>query len=191
MEYMMLIFTAIFVNNVILSQFLGICPFVGVSKKFDSAAGMGFAVIFVMTISSGITYAVNKFVLQPLDLEYLVTIAFILIIASLVQIVEMFIKKFSPSLYKALGVYLPLITTNCAVLGVAILNITNQLSMMESILTGLASGIGFMLAICLLATIRERMRKTDVPDSFQGFPIAMISAALMSMAFSAFSGMQF
>ncbi|MFI3166574.1 MAG: RnfABCDGE type electron transport complex subunit A [Bacillota bacterium] len=191
MENMMLIFTAIFASNVILSQFLGICPFIGVSKKFDSALGMGFAVIFVMTIASAITFVVNKYLLVSFGLEYLETIAFILVIASLVQIVEMFIKKFSPSLYKALGVFLPLITTNCAVLGIAILNIDEGYNLLQSVLNGFASGVGFLVAICLLASLRERMRKTDTPKAFQGFPIALIASALMSMAFAAFSGMSF
>ncbi len=191
MENMMLIFTAIFASNVILSQFLGICPFIGVSKKFDSALGMGFAVIFVMTIASAITFIVNKYLLVAFGLDYLVTIAFILVIASLVQIVEMFIKKFSPSLYKALGVYLPLITTNCAVLGIAMLNITKGYNLVQSVLNGFASGVGFLVAICLLASLREGMRKTDIPKAFQGFPIALIASSLMSMAFAAFAGMTF
>ncbi len=191
MENMMLIFTAIFASNVILSQFLGICPFIGVSKKFDSSLGMGFAVIFVMTIASAIAFVVNKYLLVGLGLEYLETIAFILVIASLVQIVEMFIKKFSPSLYKALGVFLPLITTNCAVLGIAMTNVDEGYNLLESVLNGFASGVGFLIAIVLLASLRERMRKTDIPKPFQGFPIALIASALMSMAFAAFSGMAF
>ncbi len=191
MENFMLIFTAVFASNLILSQFLGICPFIGVSKKFDSALGMGFAVIFVMTIASAITFMVSKYLLLPFGLDYLETIAFILVIASLVQIVEMFIKKFSPSLYKALGVYLPLITTNCAVLGIAMLNIDEGYNLLESILNGFASGVGFLVAICVLASLRERMRKTDTPKAFQGFPIALIASALMSMAFAAFSGISF
>ncbi|MFI3129045.1 MAG: RnfABCDGE type electron transport complex subunit A [Bacillota bacterium] len=191
MENMMLIFTAIFASNVILSQFLGICPFIGVSKKFDSSLGMGFAVIFVMTIASAIAYIVNKYLLVAFGLEYLETIAFILVIASLVQIVEMFIKKFSPSLYKALGVFLPLITTNCAVLGIAMSNVDEGYNLLESVLNGFASGVGFLIAIVLLASLRERMRKTDIPKPFQGFPIALIASALMSMAFAAFSGMAF
>lgn len=191
MENMMLIFTAIFASNVILSQFLGICPFIGVSKKFDSSLGMGFAVIFVMTIASAIAFIVNKYLLVAFGLEYLETIAFILVIASLVQIVEMFIKKFSPSLYKALGVFLPLITTNCAVLGIAMSNVDEGYNLLESVLNGFASGVGFLIAIVLLASLRERMRKTDIPKPFQGFPIALIASALMSMAFAAFSGMAF
>ncbi len=191
MENMMLIFTAIFASNVILSQFLGICPFIGVSKKFDSSLGMGFAVIFVMTIASAIAFVVNKYLLVQFGLEYLETIAFILVIASLVQIVEMFIKKFSPSLYKALGVFLPLITTNCAVLGIAMSNVDEGYNLLQSVLNGFASGVGFLIAIVLLASLRERMRKTDIPKAFQGFPIALIASALMSMAFAAFSGMAF
>ncbi len=191
MEYILLIFSAVLVSNVTLAQFLGICPFIGVSKKFDAAMGMGFAVIFVMTLSSALTYVIYNNVLVPLELQYLRTIAFILVIASLVQIVEMFIKKFSPTLYKALGVYLPLITTNCAVLGIAMANIDIGYNFGMAVVNGFASGLGFAISILLLAGIRERMRATDTPDCFKGFPIALVIASIMSMAFSAFQGIVF
>ena len=191
MDYVLLIFTAVLVSNVALSQFLGICPFIGVSKKLDSALGMGFAVTFVLTIASALTYVVYEYMLLPLGLDYLRTIAFILVIASLVQLVEMFIKKFSPTLYKALGVYLPLITTNCAVLGIAIQNITKNLNFGMSVVNGCASGLGFALSIVLLAGIREKMKASDTPDCFKGFPIALVVASIMSMAFAAFQGIVF
>ena len=187
--YFVIIVGAIFVNNFVLSQFLGICPFLGVSKKTNTALGMGFAVIFVMSIASIFTYLVNEYVLIRLGLEYMKTIAFILIIAALVQSVEIVIKKFSPSLYSALGVYLPLITTNCAVLGVALLNIEKAYNLLQSFLNGVFAGVGFTLAIVLLAGIRERIVPKNVPEPFRGFPITLIAAALLSMAFSAFSGM--
>ena len=190
MEAILIIFAAVFANNFILVQFLGICPFLGVSKKIDTALGMGIAVIFVMSIASVFTYAVYKWVLVPCGVEYIKTIAFILIIASLVQIVEMIIKKFSPGLYSALGVYLPLITTNCAVLGVALINITYT-SMWQAFLNGAFSGVGFTLAIVLLAGIREKMQYSRIPKPFKGFPITLITGAIMSMAFVAFSGMTF
>lgn len=191
MEYIIIIVGAVFVNNFVLSQFLGVCPFLGVSKKTETALGMGFAVIFVMAISSIFTYIVNKYVLVELGVEYLQTIAFILIIASLVQLVEMVIKKFSPSLYNALGVYLPLITTNCAVLGAALININPiyGYSLMQAFVNGVFSGVGFTLAIVLLSGIRERIQYADIPEAFKGFPITLIAASLMSMAFVAFSGM--
>ncbi|HHU43325.1 MAG: RnfABCDGE type electron transport complex subunit A [Bacillota bacterium] len=190
--YIVLIINAIFINNFVLSQFLGICPFLGVSKKTDTALGMGFAVIFVMGIASIITYAMSL-LLDILDAQYLRTIVFILVIAALVQLVEMVIKKFSPSLYSALGVYLPLITTNCAVLGVAIMNVTNfvKVNLLISFINGAASGVGFTLAILLLAGIRERLERSQVPEPFKGFPITLIIAGVMSMAFAAFSGMVF
>lgn len=191
MAYLLLIFSAVLVNNVAMSQFLGICPFIGVSKKFDSAIGMSFAVIFVMTLASALTYPVYKFLLVPNGLEYLRTIAFILVIASLVQIVEMFIKKFSPTLYKTLGVYLPLITTNCAVLGIAMANIDAGYTFGLAVVNGCFSGVGFAVSIILLASIREKMRATDTPDNFKGIPIAFIIAAIMSMAFAAFQGISF
>ena len=187
--YFVIIIGSVFVNNFVLSQFLGICPFLGVSKKTNTALGMGFAVIFVMSIASVFTYLVNEFVLVKLGLEYMQTIAFILIIAALVQSVEIVIKKFSPSLYSALGVYLPLITTNCAVLGVALLNIEKAYNLLQSFLNGVFAGVGFTLAIVLLAGVRERIVPKNVPESFRGFPITLIAAALLSMAFSAFSGM--
>ena len=187
--YFVIIIGSVFVNNFVLSQFLGICPFLGVSKKTNTALGMGFAVIFVMSIASIFTYLVNEFVLIKLGLEYMQTIAFILIIAALVQSVEIVIKKFSPSLYSALGVYLPLITTNCAVLGVALLNIEKAYNLLQSFLNGVFAGVGFTLAIVLLAGVRERIVPKNVPESFRGFPITLIAAAILSMAFSAFSGM--
>lgn len=187
--YFVIIIGSVFVNNFVLRQFLGICPFLGVSKKTNTALGMGFAVIFVMSIASIFTYLVNEYVLVKLELEYMQTIAFILIIAALVQSVEIVIKKFSPSLYSALGVYLPLITTNCAVLGVALLNIEKAYNLLQSFLNGVFAGVGFTLAIVLLAGVRERIVPKNVPESFRGFPITLIAAALLSMAFSAFSGM--
>ena len=187
--YFVIIIGSVFVNNFVLSQFLGICPFLGVSKKTNTALGMGFAVIFVMSIASVFTYLVNEYVLVKLGLEYMKTIAFILIIAALVQSVEIVIKKFSPSLYSALGVYLPLITTNCAVLGVALLNVEKAYNLLQSFLNGVFAGVGFTLAIVLLAGVRERIVPKNVPEPFRGFPIPLIAAALLSMAFSAFSGM--
>ena len=187
--YFVIIIGSVFVNNFVLSQFLGICPFLGVSKKTNTALGMGFAVIFVMSIASVFTFLVNEYVLVKLGLEYMQTIAFILIIAALVQSVEIVIKKFSPALSSALGVYLPLITTNCAVLGVALLNIEKAYNLLQSFLNGAFAGVGFTLAIVLLAGIRERIVPKNVPESFRGFPITLIAAAILSMAFSAFSGM--
>ena len=193
MECLLLIISAIFVNNFVLSQFLGICPFLGVSRKTDTALGMGFAVIFVMGIASVFAWLVQK-ALVALNVEYLQTITFILVIAALVQLVEMVLKRFMPSLYSALGVYLPLITTNCAVLGVAILNVNTYgtetaMSLLQFFLNGIFSGMGFTLAILLLAGIREKLEYADIPKPFKGFPITLISACLMSMAFVAFSGM--
>ncbi|HHT84023.1 MAG: electron transport complex protein RnfA [Christensenellales bacterium] len=190
--YLVLIINAIFINNFILSQFLGICPFLGVSRKTETALGMGFAVIFVMGIASAITYAVNLLLIE-FNVQYLQTIVFILVIAALVQLVEMVIKKFSPSLYSALGVYLPLITTNCAVLGVAIMNVSifENTSLLISFLNGVASGAGFTLAILILAGIREKLERSTIPEPFKGFPITLICAGIMSMAFAAFSGMTF
>ena len=179
---------AILANNFIFSQFLGICPFLGVSKKVDTAVGMGFAVTFVMGLASAITWAVNKFILVPLDLEYMQTVAFILVIASLVQFIEMFLQKSMPSLYTALGVYLPLITTNCAVLGVALLNIQESYNFIESVVYGITGGIGFLVAIVLFASIRERLVFAEYPKSFEGFPIALVTAGLMALAFMGFSG---
>ena len=181
---------AILANNFIFSQFLGICPFLGVSKKVDTAVGMGVAVTFVMGLASAITWLVNKFILIPFDLGYMQTVAFILVIASLVQFIEMFLQKSMPSLYTALGVYLPLITTNCAVLGVALLNIQNNYNFISSVVYGITGGLGFLLAIVLFASIRERLVFADYPKSFDGFPIALVTAGLMALAFMGFSGLQ-
>ncbi|MFI3229669.1 MAG: RnfABCDGE type electron transport complex subunit A [Bacillota bacterium] len=190
MAYMwVIIINAVFVNNFVMNRFLGICPFLGVSKKTETALGMGFAVIFVMGIASIITYGLN-IILELASLEYLQTIVFILVIASLIQLVEMVIKKFSPSLYSALGVYLPLITTNCAVLGVAIMNVTELTTstLLYAFVNGVASGVGFTIAILIMAGIREKMESASIPKSFRGFPITLITASLMAMAFTAFSG---
>ena len=185
----MLVLAAIFVNNYVLSQFLGICPFFGVSKKVETAAGMGGAVIFVMTLASAMTYLVYNFILVKLGIEYLYNIAFILVIAALVQLVEMFLKKSSPSLYQALGVYLPLITTNCAVLGVAVVNMQKNYTFLASILNGFGGAVGFALAIVLFAGIRERIEFNNIPKAFRGFPIALVSATLMAIAFLGFRGL--
>ncbi len=180
---------AILVNNFILVQFLGICPFMGVSKKMDTAVGMGFAVIFVMGLASALCYPVNV-LLMKLDLEYMQTVAFILVIAALVQFVEMFLKKSIPTLYEALGVYLPLITTNCAVLGVVLLNVQEGYNFIESVVYGITGGAGFLLAIVLFASIRERLQFSEPPKAFRGFPIALITAGLMALSFMGFSGLQ-
>ena len=189
MNILTILLAAIFVNNFIFSKFLGICPFLGVSKKVETAFGMGVAVIFVMSLASAVTWLVYNFVLVKLGIDYLYNIAFILIIASLVQFVEMFIKKSSPSLYQALGVYLPLITTNCAVLGVAVLNMQNEYNFIQSLVNGIGAAIGFTLAIVLFAGVRERIERCDIPKAFKGYPIALITAGLMSIAFLGFSGM--
>ncbi len=181
---------AILANNFIFSQFLGICPFLGVSKKVDTAVGMGIAVTFVMGLASAITWLVNTFILIPFDLGYMQTVAFILVIAALVQFIEMFLQKSMPSLYTALGVYLPLITTNCAVLGVALLNIQNNYNFISSVVYGITGGLGFLLAIVLFASIRERLVFADYPKSFEGFPIALVTAGLMALAFMGFSGLK-
>ena len=181
---------AILANNFIFSQFLGICPFLGVSKKVDTAVGMGVAVTFVMGLASAITWLVNTFILIPFDLGYMQTVAFILVIASLVQFIEMFLQKSMPSLYTALGVYLPLITTNCAVLGVALLNIQNNYNFISSVVYGITGGLGCLLAIVLFASIRERLVFADYPKSFEGFPIALVTAGLMALAFMGFSGLK-
>ena len=180
---------AVLANNFIFSQFLGICPFLGVSKKVDTAVGMGVAVTFVMGLASAITWLVNLLLVQ-LGLEYMQTVAFILVIASLVQFIEMFLQKSMPTLYTALGVYLPLITTNCAVLGVALLNIQNSYNFIESVVYGITGGLGFLLAIVLFASIRERLVFADYPKSFEGFPIALVTAGLMALAFMGFSGLK-
>ena len=190
-DILLLMLSAVLVENYIFSKFLGICPFLGLSEKPDTALGMGFAVMFVMTLSSAATWAVYHFILVPFHLEFLETIAFILIIASLVQFIEMFLRKFIPALYEALGIYLPLITTNCAVLGAALLNIQNGYSFVESLAYGFASAAGFTLAIVIFAGVRIRVSFADVPKSFKGIPIAMIAAGLIAMAFSGFSGMKF
>jgi electron transport complex protein RnfA len=182
--------SAILINNFIFSQFLGICPFMGVSKKMDTAAGMGMAVIFVMGLASAICWVINEFVLMPLELGYLQTLAYILVIAALVQFVEMFLKKGMPSLYSALGIYLPLITTNCAVLGAVLINTQNHYNFIESLVYGVTGGIGFLIAIVLFASIREKLRFTEYPKSFEGFPIALVTAALLALAFMGFSGMK-
>ncbi len=182
---------AILIQNFIFSQFLGICPFMGVSKKTDTALGMGLAVTFVMGIASAVCWLVNRFLLVPLNLQFMQTVAYILVIASLVQFVEMFLKKSIPSLYQALGIYLPLITTNCAVLGVVLLNTQNDYNFLESVVYGITGGIGFLVAIVLFASVRERMELTgDSPRSFEGFPIALISAGLLALAFMGFSGLK-
>lgn len=191
--------TSIFVQNFVLVKFYGICPFLGVSKKLDTALGMGMAVTFVMTLASIMTWLCQKFILVPLGIEYMQTIAFIVIIAALVQFVEMFLQKSIPSLYSALGIYLPLITTNCAVLGVALLNVrtasvitsSGSYTLIETIINGSAAGIGFMLAIVLFAGVRERLESSDIPKALQGMPIALISASLLAMAFLGFQGMSF
>ena len=185
-----IIIAGIFINNFILVRFLGICPFVGVSKKIESSVGMGMAVTFVMTIASAVTWVLYSYILQPLKLEYLQIIAFILVIASIVQFVEMVIQKSSPNLYKSLGVYLPLITTNWAVLGVAILNIQEKYSFIEATVNGFAGALGFSMALIILAGIRERLEYSDIPKAFQGVAIVFITAGLLAMAFMGFSGMK-
>ncbi len=181
---------AILANNFIFSQFLGCCPFLGVSKKVDTAVGMGVAVTFVMGLASAVCFVVNKYILIPLDLAYMQTVAFILVIASLVQFIEMFLQKAMPALYTALGVYLPLITTNCAVLGVVLLNVQNGYNFIESVVYGISGGLGFLLAIVLFASIRERLVFADYPKCWDGFPIALITAGLMALAFMGFSGLK-
>ena len=181
---------AILINNFIFSQFLGICPFLGCSNKVDTALGMGLAVVFVMGLASAICWVINEYILVALGLEFLQTLAFILVIASLVQFVEMFLKKSVPSLYSALGIYLPLITTNCAVLGVVLLNVQNKYNFIESLIYGVTGGIGFLLAIVLFASVRERVEFADYPECFQGFAICLVSAALVALAFMGFSGMK-
>lgn len=189
-ELLMIAVGTAFINNVVLSQFLGLCAFLGVSKKMDTAAGVGGAVIFVITISSFVTALIYKFLLLPLNVTYLQTIVFILVIAALVQFVEMFLKKSSPSLYNALGVYLPLITTNCAVLGVALINVQKSYGIVESVVNGLATAVGFTIAIVLMAGIREKTEYNDVPESFKGSPIVLLTACLMAIAFFGFSSLK-
>ncbi|WP_055666510.1 electron transport complex subunit RsxA [Desnuesiella massiliensis] len=190
MRIFIIFVSAMFVNNFVLSRFLGICSFLGVSKKTDAAVGMGLAVTFVMTLASVMSYSVYKFILVPLNITYLKTIAFVLVIAALVQFVEMVIQKTSPGLYKALGIYLPLITTNCAVLGVAVLNIQENYRFLESVVNGLGAALGYMLAIVLLSGIRERIDNNDnIPLVLRGLPISLITAGLMSIAFLGFQGL--
>ena len=181
---------AILINNFIFAQFLGCCPFLGCSNKVDTAAGMGLAVVFVMGLASAICYVVDVYILVPLGMQYLETLAFILVIAALVQFVEMFLKKSVPSLYSALGIYLPLITTNCAVLGVVLLNVQYEYNFIESVTYGITGGLGFMLAIVLFASVRERVDFAEYPECFEGFPICLVSAALLALAFMRFRGMQ-
>lgn len=198
MEYLIIIVSAIFVNNIVLSQFLGICPFLGVSNKLSTAVGMSGAVCFVITLATLVTYLLQVYVLQPLDIEFLQTIAFILVIAALVQMVEIVLKKVSPSLYSALGIFLPLITTNCAVLGVALIVVTKEftfggephmLNLVESLVYALSTAVGYGLAMVLFAGIRETLALNSVPKAFKGIPIALISAGIMAMAFMGFSGL--
>ena len=185
----LIIITCALINNVVLSQFLGICSFLGVSKQMKAAASLGGAVIFVITIASAVANLLYNHILLPLGIDYMKTIVFILVIAALVQIVEMFLKKKSPAVYKALGIYLPLITTNCAVLGVALTNVQNEYTFMESVIAGFGTGLGYTIAIVLLAGIRSRINEEDLPAPLRGAPIVMISAALMSIAFMGFSGL--
>ena len=194
MEYMQalvgILVAAILSENFILVKFYGICPFMGVSKKIDTALGMGMAVTFVMALASAATYAVYHFLLVPFQVEFMQTVAFILVIASIVQVVEMFLKKSVPALYKALGVFLPLITTNCAVLGVALVNVQEGYDFLQSVFNGACGGLGFTLSIVLFASIRERVDKAESPDSFKGFPLTLIAAGLMALAFMGFSGLK-
>lgn len=194
-ELLIISIGAILINNFVLVQFLGICPFLGVSKKVETASGMGFAVVFVMICASALTWLVQEYLLIPFGIEYMQTIAFILVIAVLVQFVEMFLQKSIPSLYNSLGVYLPLITTNCAVLGVAINNITKfggtEMSFVKSIVYGGSAGLGFTLAIVLFAGVRERLETSDIPEFLKGMPIVLVTAALLSIAFLGFSGLSF
>lgn len=188
MSYLIIFIAAIFVNNIVLSQFLGICPFLGVSKKISTALGMGFAVMFVMTLSAIVTFLIYYKLLVPNNLTFMITVVFILVIASLVQMVEIILKKVSPPLYQALGIFLPLITTNCAVLGVAILAIQKNFGLLSSVCYGLANAMGFTLAIVLFAGLRERMSRTRLPAAVKGAPIALLTAGLLSMAFMGFAG---
>ncbi len=189
MEYFVIIIGSIFVNNIVLSRFLGICPFLGVSGKVETSLGMGGAVTFVMAIASAVAYLIQYYVLVPLGIEYMQTISFILVIASLVQMVEIILKKVSPSLYQALGVFLPLITTNCAVLGVAMLLVQNNYNLLESVVFAIANAIGFTLALVLFAGLRERLELSNVPAAMKGVPIALITASILAMAFMGFAGL--
>ncbi len=188
-DLLILLISSSLISNVVLSQFLGLCPFLGVSKKIKTAAGMGTAVIFVITLASAVAGVIYKFVLQALHIEYLQTIVFILVIAALVQFVEMFLRKAMPSLYEALGVYLPLITTNCAVLGVAITNVQKEYGILTGIVNGFATALGFTIAIVILAGLREKMEYNDVPKAFRGMPMVLLTAGLMAIAFCGFSGL--
>ena len=187
-QLLVIMFSQALVNNYMLSRILGTCPFIGVSQQFETATGMSLAVVFVMTMASVITWLVQHFILNPLGMAYLQTVSFILVIAALVQLIEMVIKKNSPGLYRALGIYLPLITTNCAVLGVAIINISSNYNLIESAVSGAAGGLGWGLAIMLFAAIRERQRLAPISEAMQGFPIALVTTGLLAMAFLGFSG---
>lgn len=188
-ELLVILVSSSIISNVVLSQFLGLCPFLGVSKKVNTAAGMGAALVFVITLSSAVAGVIYEYVLVPNEIEYLKTIVFILVIAALVQFVEMFLKKYMKSLYEALGVYLPLITTNCAVLGVAITNVQKDYGILTGVVNGFATALGFTIAIVILAGLREKMEYNDVPESFQGMPIVLVTAGLMAIAFCGFSGL--
>lgn len=188
-DLLIILISSSLVSNVVLSQFLGLCPFLGVSKKTNTASGMGVAVIFVITLASAVAGVIYKYVLLPLNITYLQTIVFILVIAALVQFVEMFLKKFIPSLYESLGVYLPLITTNCAVLGVALTNVQKNYGILAGVVNGFATAVGFTIAIIILAGIREKMEYNDIPESFKGMPIVLVTAGLMAIAFCGFSGL--
>lgn len=188
-ELFVILIGAMFIENFVLSKFLGICPFLGVSKKSSTALGMSGAVVFVNTLASAATWAVNEFLLKPNDLEYLQTIAFILVIAALVQFVEIVLKKLVPPLYKALGIYLPLITTNCAVLGSALLNVERNYTFLQAVFFGFSAGLGFTMALILFSAIRERLENCDIPETFKGMPITLIAASLVSIAFVGFAGL--
>lgn len=188
MEYIVIIISAIFVNNIVLTQFLGVCPFLGVSTKVSTAAGMGGSVLFVMTLATIVTYLIQHYILIPLDIAYLQTIAYILVIAALVQMVEIMLKKLSPALYQALGVFLPLITTNCAILGVAIMVIQKNYNLLESVVFAVATSIGFTLALVIFAGIREHLSLVNVPNGMKGIPVALVSAGILALAFMGFSG---
>lgn len=188
-ELLVILISSSLISNVVLSQFLGLCPFLGVSKKINTAAGMGGAVIFVITLASVVAGLIYKYILDPLGITYLQTIVFILVIAALVQFVEMFLKKFMPALYQALGVYLPLITTNCAVLGVALTNVQKNYGILAGIVNGFATAVGFTIAIVILAGIREKMEYNEIPGPFKGMPIVLLTAGLMAIAFCGFSGL--
>lgn len=189
-EMMIILFSAILVDNFVLSKFMGICPFLGVSKKLDSAVGMSAAVIFVMLMATAVTWPIYDMLLEPNGLAYLQTVVFILVIASLVQLVEVILKKYVPALHKSLGVYLPLITTNCAVLGVALINVQRNYSILEGVVYGFATAAGFFIAIVLMAGIREKIEDNDIPESFKGTPIVLLTACLMAIAFFGFSGLK-